>query len=108
MPPAPGNLRGVKTVRRPRTGGPAQALTPYKAYMAVTALEMEKHRHQIERQNLATRLRYLSARLRSIDAEITALLNRAGVPRLRRVGERGAPGGDPSSPRTGGDFKLQY
>ncbi len=50
--PAPKRIiRGVKDIRT-RSGTPDQVIVPYKAYMAITALEMEKFRRETERDNL--------------------------------------------------------
>ena len=48
-------IRGVKDIRT-RSGTPDQVIVPYKAYMAITALEMEKFRRETERDNLILRL----------------------------------------------------
>lgn len=107
MPPPARIRRGVKDIRT-RSGTPDQNIVPYKAYMVITALEMEKFRRGTERQNLIARLKNVSARLRTIDTEKTALLGRlsklpdsqAGA---RRVSNLGAP-----RSRFVGGFKHQY
>jgi uncharacterized protein (DUF3084 family) len=76
--------------------------------MVITVLEMEKFRRETERQNLVTRLKNISARLRRIDTEKTALLNRlknfrathASVQRVSKVNRLR------SRPADG--FKFQY
>ncbi len=97
MPPPNRVIRGVTDLRtHART--PDQVLVPYKAYMAITALEMETFRRETERRNLITRLQSVTARLRRIDAEKAALLARlkelpapqAGARRLSGVSTRRA------------------
>ncbi|MEX2430457.1 MAG: hypothetical protein WD645_00885 [Dehalococcoidia bacterium] len=73
--------------------------------MAVTALEMEKHRRQTEQRNLMIRLENINTRLRSLDAEIATILNRVGAPR-QPGGKPDAGARAPSPPAKG--FKLKY
>ena len=70
-------IRSVKDIRT-RSGSPDQTLVPYKAYMVITALEMEKFRRETERKNLAVRLESINNRLRMIEAEKTTLIRRLG------------------------------
>lgn len=107
MPPPPRILRGVKDIRT-RSATPDQTLVPYKAYMVITALEMEKYRRQTERRDLITRLKNVCTRLRFIDAETAALLDRLGRLPTPQVGVRRAAGGKRPTPRPTGEFKLKY
>ena len=50
------------------------AAVPYRAYMQVTALEMEKARHEAERRSCEVRLESIARRLRSIEEEKAALV----------------------------------
>ncbi len=77
MPPLKRIIRGVKDIRT-RSGTPDQVLVPYKAYMAITALEMEKFRRETERDNLTVRLNNVNTRLQTVDSEKAALLQRLG------------------------------
>jgi hypothetical protein len=85
---------------------------PYKAYMVITALEMEKYRRRTERQNLIVRLKNVSERLRAIDTEKAALLDRLGqLPRPCSRGGAGAPRPgrlDTARCRPAGAFTHQY
>jgi hypothetical protein len=86
MPPPKRIIRSVKDIRT-RTGAPDQVVVPYKAYMAITALEMEKFRRETERDNLTLRLDNVNARLRTVESEKAALVQRLGrqaAPRPRR------------------------
>jgi hypothetical protein len=107
MPPPARIIRGVKDIRT-RSGTPDNTLVPYKAYMVITALEMEQFRREKERNNLKIRLLSIDRRLDAIKVEKTNLLRRLGnAPRRKVVGKI------PASPvhATGqavGSFKFQY
>jgi len=53
--------------------------TPYKAYMRLFTLELEKSRRQQERKSAAQRVENIDARFREIAAEEAELLAVAGV-----------------------------
>ncbi len=102
MPPPSRTLRGVKDIRT-RSGAPDQTIVPYRAYMAITALEMERTRRQTERQGLVSRLKSVTVRMRNIDREKAVLLERlskvpghkpeaAVVARRQAAGSRSARG----------------
>lgn len=107
MPPPPRILRGIKHIRT-RSGAPDQTLVPYKAYMVITALEMEKFRRETERQNLITRLKNVSARLRFIGTEKAALLERLSQLHTRVSVARRASGLNAAGRQPAGGFKLKY
>ena len=111
MPPPKRIIRGVKDIRT-RSGTPDQVIVPYKAYMAVTVLEMEKFRREIERTSLMLRLNNINARLETVESEKTALLQRlgkevAGQPGSRPVQSSRPARGCPAANHAGG-FKFQY
>ena len=108
MPPPARIIRSVKDIRT-RSGTPDNTLVPYKAYMVITALEMEQFRREKERANLKVRLQSIDSRLESIKVEKSALLHRLGNAPKRRV----PPGKIPASPvhakgHAVGGFKFQY
>jgi hypothetical protein len=111
MSPAKRIIRGVKDIRT-RSGTPDQVIVPYKAYMAITALEMEKFRRETERDNLILRLNNVHARLQTVDSEKAALLQRLGAetagPSCRRtIKSSRLEAGHPAAGAAGG-FKFQY
>jgi len=111
MPPPKRIIRGVKDIRT-RSGTPDQVLVPYKAYMAITALEMEKFRRQTERDNLMLRLDNVNARLQTVESEKAALLQRldkeaAGRP-SRRALRSSRPIRDCHATGHASGFKFQY
>jgi hypothetical protein len=100
-------IRGLKDIRT-RSATPDQVIVPYRAYMVITALEMEKFRRQTERQSLVTRLKNICARLRLIETEKTALLDRLGKLPGPRCSARQAAGTRALGQRPIGGFRLKY
>jgi len=111
MPPPKRIIRGVKDIRT-RSGTPDQVIVPYKAYMAITALEMEKFRRETERENLTLRLNSVNARLQTVESEKEALLQRLGKEAAGRPSRRPITSSRPirDCPAAGhaGGFKFQY
>jgi hypothetical protein len=111
MPPPKRIIRGVKDIRT-RSGAPDQVLVPYKVYMAITALEMEKFRRETERDNLMLRLNNVHARLQTVESEKAALLQRLGKEAAGRPSRRPIKSSRPirDCPAAGnaGGFKFQY
>lgn len=112
MPPPTRIIRSVKNIRT-RSGIPDQVIVPYKAYMAITALEMEKFRRETERDNLMCRLNSVNARLQTVETEKAALLQRLG--QTPGTGSSQRPILRSSRPTRGsqetggaGGFKFQY
>jgi hypothetical protein len=111
MPPPKRIIRGVKDIRT-RSGTPDQVIVPYKAYMAITALEMEKFRRETERENLTLRLDNVNARLATVESEKEVLLQRlgkeAGSRPARRPIHSTRPVGDCPAAGQAGGFKFKY
>ncbi len=111
MPPAKRIIRGVKDIRT-RSGTPGQVVVPYKTYMAITALEMEKFRRETERDNLRLRLDNVNARLQTVASDKAALLQRLGHQSAGRPGRRpiksSRPIRDGRAAGQAGAFKFQY
>jgi hypothetical protein len=102
--------RGLREIRT-NAGKQDQTYQPYRAYMQITCLEMEKARRHSERKTSVQRMNSLDARLREIEAEKEIL--------LRKLGQQNAAGnGCPVrvSSRTvqdshrgsGAGFRLRY
>jgi hypothetical protein len=111
MPPSKRLIRGVRNIRT-RSGTSDEVMVPYKAYMAITVLEMEKFRREIERNSLTLRLNNVNARLETVESEKAALLQRLGQDTVVRPGRRPINSTRPwrGGPGTGqaGGFKFQY
>lgn len=61
---------------RTHSGTPNGSLLPYKAYMVVTTLEMERFRREAERAKLLTRFEFIKSRLQYIESEKAEILRR--------------------------------
>jgi hypothetical protein len=107
MPTSSSTLRGVKDIRT-RSGAPDQTIVPYRAYMAITALEMEKARRQTERQSLVARLKNVVTRLRIIDSEKTVLLDRLNKSATRAAAAPRSAHRQTTKARPTRGFKHQY
>jgi hypothetical protein len=82
---------------------------PYKAYLRIGCLEMEKARRQAEKDSAMQRISSIDERFREIDAEMGGL--------LRSLAEHGRRGQQPRSPaatagpargRREGNFTIKY
>ncbi len=103
--PAP--VRGLRTLRT-LSGKVDHKSAPYRAYMQITCLEMEKARRESERQSAARRISQLDSRLGEIESEKAALLQALSEPGHAevRAGRAVAPGGAGLRRRT--QFKISY
>ncbi|MBI3947534.1 MAG: hypothetical protein HY321_16545 [Armatimonadetes bacterium] len=101
--------RGARDIHT-HSGQVTQTAQPYRAFMQISCLEMEKARRQQEMASAARRIEMLAARCREIEAEKDQL--------LRTLGERGGaalPSVPPRSSaarhipeRRGSMFRLRY
>lgn len=71
------SIRGLQDIRT-HSGSVDQIREPYRAYMRVTCLEMEKTRRGRERESAMHRVRNIDARFKEIEAEKDALLEALG------------------------------
>ncbi len=100
-------LREIHTL----SGRQDHVYRPYRAYMQITCLEMEKARRRSERKTALQRIANLEARLQEIEAEKAALL---GTLEERNSGNGGKstriPNWEPKpSPRhSAGALRLRY
>jgi len=107
MPPPGRIIRSVKDIKT-RSGTPENTLVPYKAYMVITALEMEMFRREKERHNLKVRLESIERRLEAIKIEKNTLLKRLGnTPKRRAVGKVATASVHTREPVASG-FKFEY
>ena len=94
--------RGLQDIRT-LTGKVSHAQRPYKAYLRISHIEMEKARKTMESRKAKQLVADINARLEEIDAEKDAL--------LKHMGERGGPPHEllrPGPPRSTGGFKVRY
>ena len=67
------NLKGVQDIRT-HSGRVDEAHQPYKAFMKIAALEMEKARRGEERKSAMHRVKTIDARFKEIEAEKAEVL----------------------------------
>ncbi len=72
-----GNLRGLRDIRT-HSGRVDGIGVPYKAYMKISCLEMEKARREREKSSARSRIRNIDRRLQEIEAEKDATLKNLG------------------------------
>lgn len=102
-------MRGVQDIKT-LSGCADEGTIPYKAYMKLSILEMEKFRRGKEKTNALEKVRHIDQRFKDIEAarqEIIAALEVKGVRRhhLSNTEELPATAG----PRTtAGPFKIKY
>ncbi len=68
-------LRGLRTIRT-LAGRVDRLCVPHRAHLQIACLEIEKTRRAAERTSASRRVAELDARLRAIEAEEAALLQR--------------------------------
>ncbi len=103
-----GNMRGLQDIRT-LSGKVDQTFQPYRAYLRIGGLEMEKARRNKERESALHRVKIIEERFQAIDAEKTALLRN-----LERKNSNAQPAdtkkGEPigeSHPKKSG-FRIKY
>lgn len=98
------SLRDLRTL----SGRTDPVSLPYRAYMRVTWLEMEKVRRNSERQSASRRIAGIDARLKEIETEKATLLQAAESLRENRVARTPVLDLRPAPRRNAGGFKLRY
>ena len=103
------NIRGLQDIPT-LSGRVDQTSLPYKAYMKIACLEMEKARRCKERESASYRVKNIDARVEEIEGEKAALLQaQAELEKRRPTDARDSgPKAEPSPPRAAGRFKLRY
>ena len=99
--------RGLTNMRT-LSGRVDQVTLPYRAYMQITCLEMERSRRDTERKAASKRVREIDARLGEIDKEQKELLRAVADP--KKAGSSRLPGLElkPARPKSAGGFKIRY
>jgi len=69
MPVNKKTIRGVTDIRTVSSRGGEKSVIPYKAYMRLSVLEMEKHRRGKEKEKALNLLNEIKNRFKEIDAE---------------------------------------
>ena len=81
------SMRGLRNLRT-LSGKVDQMSIPYRAYMQITCLEMEKARREAERRSAGQRIAEIDARMQEIETEKAEILKR-----LSEVERAGRPNG---------------
>jgi hypothetical protein len=89
--------RGLKNIRT-LSARVNQFSLPYRSYMQISCLEMEKARRGVERKSISERMAVIDARLEDIEKAKQELLAGVTVPHFSRL--------DLKPPRQG--FKIRY
>ena len=103
--------RGLTNIRT-QAGRVDQMRIPYRSYMQITCLEMEKERRGSERRSAMERVAAIDARLLTIEQEKAGLLAQLGSPRApstrpTRKREQVVGHGADRPPATA-PFKIRY
>lgn len=103
------NIRGLQDVPT-LSGRVDQTSLPYKAYMKVACLEMEKVRRGKERESASFRVKNIDARFKEIEDEKAALLQTlAKRDKERPTDARDSdPKPEPPPPRSASGLRLRY
>jgi len=101
-------MKGVQDIRT-LSGRVDERSIPYKAYMKLSMLEMEKYRRGKEKTSALERVRHIDQRFKDIESErqeIMTTLEGKGIRRQRLPGFEEPP---TTAPRTTtGPFKIRY
>jgi hypothetical protein len=102
-----GNIRGLRDLRT-LSGRVDQVSEPYRAYMRIASIEMEKVRRGQERESAMHRVKNIDERFNEIDVEKAALLQALGE---RNQGHSTRAQGidkKPGTRRNPEGFKIRY
>lgn len=100
--------RGLQDIST-HAGRVRQASIPYKAFMRLSCIEMEKFRRARERASAMNRINNIDARFAEIDAEKAAILLALGEKEERSDSGPQAPMEPRPSPKqTPSPFRLKY
>lgn len=109
MPTAKIALRGIQNIRT-MSGRVDDKAIPYKAYMKLSVLEMEKHRRGVEKACALEKVRKIDQRFEEIDEEkrLTLLaLEGRGTPEVA-VARRATRRSSVAPVANTGAFKIRY
>jgi hypothetical protein len=100
--------KGLTNIRT-LSGRVDQISLPYRVYMQITCLEMEKARRDMERKSASRRIALIDARLDEIDKAKHELLQAVAASGQGRMPGR-LPGLElkPAPRRSAGGFKIRY
>jgi len=95
-------IKGVRSLRT-LSGKVDQVAVPYRAYMQITCLEMEKARRNSERQSASSLIADIDTRLREIETEKGRILEALSIVAVKS----GEVANNKRGEKTGG-FRVRY
>jgi hypothetical protein len=103
------NIRSLQDIPT-LSGRVDQTALPYKAYMKVACLEMEKARRGKERESASFRVKNIDARFKEIEDEKAAILQAQAELDKRRPTDAldSDPKPEPPPPRSASGLRLRY
>lgn len=99
-------IRGMQDIRT-LAGRVDQTFKPYKAFLRISCLEMEKARMNKEKESILLRLNSIEARLEDMEAEKCALMVSIDKPREKNRASGVVENGEVVSEVPAG-FRLKY
>jgi hypothetical protein len=107
MPMTKRIMKGVQDIKT-ISGRVDDKSIPYKSYMKLSVLEMEKYRRGKEKESALERVRNIDQRFRGIEAEKQEIISSLEARETHRRPISGL-GGPEAAPRTTtGPFKIRY
>lgn len=95
-------IKGLQNIRT-HAGKADQSVEPYRTYLRIGALEMEKARRAKERESAMARVNNIETRFREIEAEKDALLKIIAADQHKLSPERHG-----NHKSAAGSFKIRY
>ena len=99
--------KGLNSIRT-LSGRVDQVSLPYRSYMQITCLEMEKARRDMERKSASRRITQIDARLDEIEKAKQELLQAVTAPGQPMPGRLPGLELKPAPRRSAGGFKIRY
>jgi hypothetical protein len=99
-------IRGLQNIRT-HSGTSSQVSEPYRAFLRIGSLEMEKARRGKERESAMLRVKNIDSRFRDIDAEKEEILESIGLGAGNGKSDP-ATGPKPSNGAKSDGFKFNY
>ncbi|MDP2644999.1 MAG: hypothetical protein Q8P24_08675 [Desulfobacterales bacterium] len=100
-------IRGLANIRT-RSGTSDQVSEPYKAFLRIGSLEMEKARRGKEKEGALKRVQNIDARFREIEAEKYELLEAIGMTATGNAHANPANVPKRAPAQNKGGFKISY
>ena len=99
--------RGLNQIRT-LSGRADQLSLPYRSYMQITCLEMERARRNMEHKSASQRIALIDARIEEIEKTKQDLLQAMAASGQKASARLPGSGPEPASRRNTGGFKIRY